>query len=252
MKKDSLRTTRSERDRYEYATKLAADIASAFESHQEVDLYERLLDGPTGPEARDGLELMILHVEEIFEQEKWTLPSFEVKDEDAANLDPVGKTGEAIRWAGEKMQSGAMSREQFCLGTTRIIDNALFLSNAPLIVGFHLCYVLHTTRLLRKKDPDKAVNLIAFCGLWLARLVVLLDSERRRRGAMKKMKRDPVQAAKAQAFKLWQERRAGKHPKLRTNSQFAIECMRCWPILTSHDVITGWCTEWTKQAKQKS
>jgi hypothetical protein len=73
-----------------------------------------------------------------------------------------------------------------------------------------------------------------------------------RRAARAMLAKDPRQAAKREAKKLWQERRAGKHPRLRTNSQFAIECMRRWPVLKSHDVITGWCTTWTKEAKQKS
>jgi hypothetical protein len=60
---------------------------------------------------------------------------------------------------------------------------------------------------------------------------------------------DPKQAAKAEARNLWNERHAGKHPRLRTNEQFAIECMRRWPALRSAAVITGWCTAWTKAAK---
>lgn len=65
-----------------------------------------------------------------------------------------------------------------------------------------------------------------------------------------KLAKDPVQAAKAKAYKLWLERHAGKHPNLRTNEQFAMECMRRWPVLTSSKVITGWCTEWNKAAKK--
>jgi len=73
-----------------------------------------------------------------------------------------------------------------------------------------------------------------------------------RRGAAAKLARDPKQVAKAEAFKLWKERHAGKHPKLRANEQFAAECMRRWPVLTSSKVILGWCTEWNKQAKRES
>jgi hypothetical protein len=68
-------------------------------------------------------------------------------------------------------------------------------------------------------------------------------------GALKRWSNDPIQVAKTEAFKLWTERRAGKHPRLRTNEQFAIECMRRWPALRSAAVITGWCTAWTKAAK---
>lgn len=68
-------------------------------------------------------------------------------------------------------------------------------------------------------------------------------------GAETKLARDPKQAAKAKAKKLWLERRAGRHPSLRTNEQFAIECMRLWPELTSLAVIAGWCTKWNKEAQ---
>jgi hypothetical protein len=63
---------------------------------------------------------------------------------------------------------------------------------------------------------------------------------------------DPTQIAKAEAQKLWQERHAGKHPKLGTNEKFATECMRRWPVLKSAKVILGWCTDWNKEAKQKN
>lgn len=67
--------------------------------------------------------------------------------------------------------------------------------------------------------------------------------------AAAKLRNDPVQAAKMEAIKLWQERRAGQHPRLRTNEQFATEVMRRWPVLTSSKVICGWCTDWEKEAK---
>lgn len=72
-----------------------------------------------------------------------------------------------------------------------------------------------------------------------------------RTNAAIKLARDPKQSAKVAVFALWQDRRAGKHPKLRTNEQFAVECMRRWPVLTSAKVILGWCTQWNKQAKRK-
>jgi len=78
--------------------------------------------------------------------------------------------------------------------------------------------------------------------------------EARRRGAATKLANDRngKQAARVEAKKLWQERHAGKHPKLRTNEQFATECMRRWPVLTSAKVICGWCTVWAKEAKAKN
>lgn len=69
--------------------------------------------------------------------------------------------------------------------------------------------------------------------------------------AWKRLKndKDGKQAAKAEVKELWKERRAGKHLKLRTNEQFAMECMRRWPTLTSLKVILGWCTTWNKEAR---
>lgn len=63
--------------------------------------------------------------------------------------------------------------------------------------------------------------------------------------------KDPKQAAKAGALELWKERHAGKHPKLRTVEQFAIEVMRRWPDeLQSAKVICGWSAAWTKAVKE--
>jgi len=76
--------------------------------------------------------------------------------------------------------------------------------------------------------------------------------ERALKAAIAKLEKDPKQAAKADAVKLWKERRDGNHPKLRTNEQFAAECMRRWPVLTSAKVILGWCAQWNKEAKRES
>lgn len=74
----------------------------------------------------------------------------------------------------------------------------------------------------------------------------------RKKGGNKRAANDPRQEAKAKAFELWKERRAGKHPKLSTNVQFAIECMRRWEVLKSQSVICGWCTAWEKEARNPS
>jgi len=73
-----------------------------------------------------------------------------------------------------------------------------------------------------------------------------------KRGAAARLERSPKQVAKAEAKKFWKDRHDGKHPKLRTNEQFAMECMRRWPALTSTKVILGWCTAWGKEARPKS
>lgn len=84
---------------------------------------------------------------------------------------------------------------------------------------------------------------------WSARRIL---KDERSMGGKRRAANDPKTSAKADAFELWKERCAGKHPKLRTNEQFAMECMRRWPALTSIKVICGWCTVWTKEAKSQS
>lgn len=66
------------------------------------------------------------------------------------------------------------------------------------------------------------------------------------------LKSSPKQIAKTEASKLWEEWRAGKHPRIgKKIHQFAAECQRRWPKeLTSHKVICGWCTDWSKQARE--
>ena len=76
-------------------------------------------------------------------------------------------------------------------------------------------------------------------------------NERARHAGFARAVKCPKAKAKQMAFVLWRERFAGQHPKLRTNEQFAIECMRRWPVLTSAKVICNWCTDWTKAAKSQ-
>ena len=79
-----------------------------------------------------------------------------------------------------------------------------------------------------------------------------MRSEQARAGGQKRWANDKKTAAKAEAYVLWQERRKGNHPKLRTNEHFATECLRRWPVLTSSKTILGWCTEWEREAKSQS
>lgn len=72
----------------------------------------------------------------------------------------------------------------------------------------------------------------------------------RQRVARDRLRKDPKQAAKAGALALWNDRRAGKHPKLRTVEQYALEVMRRWPVLTSAKVICGWSAKWTKDVRE--
>lgn len=62
--------------------------------------------------------------------------------------------------------------------------------------------------------------------------------------------RDGKQSAKAGALKLWKERRAGRHPNLRTVEQFATEVMHRWPVLTSANVIRRWSAIWSRAAQE--
>lgn len=59
-------------------------------------------------------------------------------------------------------------------------------------------------------------------------------------------------AAKAQAKQLWAERRAGLHPGIRTNEQFAMEALKRWSALTSIKVVCDWATQWEKEARSKA
>ena len=69
--------------------------------------------------------------------------------------------------------------------------------------------------------------------------------------AKAKLAKDPKQSARAAVKTLWLERRAGKHPRLRTNEQFAIEAVRRWNILKNGTVLK-WCTAWEKEMKSTS
>lgn len=77
-------------------------------------------------------------------------------------------------------------------------------------------------------------------------------SQRASMAALARLSNDPKQLAKAAAHILWKERRAGMHPKLRTNEQFATECMLRWPVLTSSKVICSWCSAWNKEARDQN
>lgn len=85
-----------------------------------------------------------------------------------------------------------------------------------------------------------------------ARVARLASAEERRMGGLARASKDPKQQAKADARRLWQERQEGRHPKLRTNAQFANECLDRWHVLTSQKVILRWCAEWNKEARRKS
>jgi hypothetical protein len=70
------------------------------------------------------------------------------------------------------------------------------------------------------------------------------------KGAEEKKRKDQKQAAKASVHEFWREWNDGKHRKIKTVEQFAIEAMRRWPILKSPKVIGRWSATWSKEAKR--
>ena len=115
------------------------------------------------------------------------------------------------------------------------------------------CGLVRQSSRAGKHDMAVLAALRAVNELWAAESGNAL-SENGRKGAVARLVRNPQQAAKqiakTEAQGLWHERHAGKHPKLRTNEQFATEVLRRWPVLISSKVICGWCTNWNKEAKK--
>ena len=99
-------------------------------------------------------------------------------------------------------------------------------------------------------SPLESAQFEAAMWKWLSNLLSerLAKSEagRRKAGAITRDrggKRDAKDCAKL----LWQEWEDGKHPRIRTGTQFAIEVMRRWPVLESQKVIERWTREWTQE-----
>jgi tRNA A37 threonylcarbamoyladenosine dehydratase len=71
-------------------------------------------------------------------------------------------------------------------------------------------------------------------------------------GARAKLAKDPKQAAKVEVKKHWENWKTGRLPKnIKTTEQFAMDCMRQWPALTSAKVICAWSATWNKEARAK-
>ena len=115
---------------------------------------------------------------------------------------------------------------------------------------------------VEKMDADRAraelvVMIKSYQTLIRASFVLLLAAADGRILSRKSVGRKAAEAAnrekkeaKAEAKKLWQERREGKHPSLRTNDQFSIEVLRRWPVITSLGSVKNWCTEWNREVKK--
>lgn len=81
--------------------------------------------------------------------------------------------------------------------------------------------------------------------------VVLTIRERQRKETASKaaLARQPgKKAAKARVKAFWLERRRGMHPRLQTNNDFAIECLRRGEEF-KFKTILGWCTQWEKEQR---
>lgn len=68
-------------------------------------------------------------------------------------------------------------------------------------------------------------------------------------GAAVKLARDPKQAAKADAFKLWQEWQTGK-ARHRSGAAFARHVIDTLPTIESEKTVERWTRQWAKDAKK--
>ena len=69
-------------------------------------------------------------------------------------------------------------------------------------------------------------------------------------GALRKLANDPKQAAKAEAFKLWQQWHQGKIQH-RSGAAFARYVIENLPTITSTKVVERWATGWQRNAAKK-
>lgn len=98
-------------------------------------------------------------------------------------------------------------------------------------------------------DASFALKLVAAAVPFLMRSVSLSYSAERKNGGDLKPKAKA--AAIDESRKLWLERENGRHSKLRTEDQFAMEVARRWPIIASISAIKKRSTEWRKELKQQ-
>lgn len=86
----------------------------------------------------------------------------------------------------------------------------------------------------------------------LIELLKAVPSENARKGALAKLEKNPEARAKAAAIAaskvLWQERESGKHKKLRTEDQFAMEVAKRWPVIASIAAIKKRSSQWRREA----
>lgn len=81
-------------------------------------------------------------------------------------------------------------------------------------------------------------------------MLATLRSSQARAAAFTKLANDPKQAAKAEAFKLWQEWQAGR-ARYKSGAAFARHVIETYPILEDPVSAGRWVTQWRKHAKAK-
>ena len=69
-------------------------------------------------------------------------------------------------------------------------------------------------------------------------------------GAARKLANDPKQAAKAEAFKLWQQWQQGK-TRHSSGAAFARHVIESYPAIISTKVVERWVTDWQRKAAKK-
>jgi hypothetical protein len=103
-------------------------------------------------------------------------------------------------------------------------------------------------------DLAEAVKVVASGAMMLVQGVTAVYSMQRRAGGLKKTAENETAKAKARAIResqlLWLEREDGKHPKLRTEDQFAMEVARRWPIISSISAIKKRSAEWRRASAE--
>jgi hypothetical protein len=84
------------------------------------------------------------------------------------------------------------------------------------------------------------------------RMFALLPQHTRRelalKGARAKLAADPKQAAKAEAFKLWQDWQAGK-TRHKSGAAFARHVVKAIRVIENTKTVERWVTQWSKHAK---
>jgi hypothetical protein len=114
------------------------------------------------------------------------------------------------------------------------------------------CALLYASEQRAQNRLATAFEHLAMGAAFLARGIVCQHAAGPSAGGDAKARNNPAKAESITASKiLWQEREDGKHPKLRTEEQFALEVMRRWPLLSSISATKGRSTKWREEARKR-